>query len=101
MSTELSAALFEPLVNQNFRLTLGGETIEAELMQVSGLTGDTKREDRSPFSLLFRGPEGVSFEQQILTVAHDDIGEHAIFLVPLGPDVKRDDPGMLYEAVFT
>lgn len=101
MSAELSAAVFEALLNESFRLTLGDEAIEAELIQVRGLRSDTKRADRSPFSILFRGPEGVSFDQQIVGVEHAKLGQQQIFLVPIGPDPDHESRGMLYEAVFT
>ncbi|MEM8997724.1 MAG: hypothetical protein AAGF23_23275 [Acidobacteriota bacterium] len=101
MSDELSAELFSPYTQQTFRITAGGEAFDAELVEAKGIRSDTERSDKSPFSLLFRAPEGLVFEQQIMTVAHDGAGEHEIFMVPLGPDPDHESRGILYEAVFT
>ena len=101
MSAELSAESFRRCLNQGFRFKLGDELLDVELIQVSGLTGDTKREDRSPFSVLFRGPADWVFEQQIVSVENDTLGSHDIFLVPIGPDPDHQERGMLFEAVFT
>ena len=68
---------------------------------MSALEGDTPRKDRSPFSLLFRGPSDVDIDQLICRVSHEAVGELHIFLVTLGPDLKDDERPMLYEAVFT
>lgn len=100
---ELSAEAFRTQLNQSFRLTApgveDGEEVEIELVDVSGLRGDSAREDRSPFSLLFRGPEGLALEQGIYRFEHDEMGEMDLFLVCVGPD--RGDRQMRYEVIFT
>ena len=55
--------------------------------------------DRIPFSLEFRAAEGEApqLEQQIVQLRHAELGEFALFLVPLGPDAA----GMRYEAVIS
>jgi hypothetical protein len=54
--------------------------------------------DRVPFSLVFHAPGGELLPQQTFTARHPELGELAIFLVPLGP---QGDGAMAYEAVFS
>lgn len=102
-AAELSAESFRAHLNQSFRLSAPGvedsEEVEIELVDVAGLKGDTPREDRSPFSLLFRGPEGLALEQAIYRLENDQMGEMDVFLVCVGPD--PDDRQMRYEVIFT
>jgi hypothetical protein len=51
-----------------------------------------------PFSLLFLASGGEFVPQGTFSVRHEELGELAIFLVPLGP---QDGGGMVYEAVFS
>lgn len=48
------------------------------------------------FSLFFRGPREPRLQQQIHRLYHEQLGELAIFLVPIGMDAS----GIQYEAVF-
>ena len=98
---EISADRFRPALGQTFTISVGDDSIEATLKEVSALEGDTVRRDRSPFSLLFSGPADVSIDQQICRVENGAVGELHIFLVTLGPDLGDDERPMLYEAVFT
>jgi len=52
---------------------------------------------RTPFSVVFRGPMTPMLPQRIYRLAHDELGEFELFIVPLGPDRE----GLRYEAVFT
>jgi hypothetical protein len=52
---------------------------------------------RAPFSVVFRGPMTPMLPQRIYRLAHDELGEFELFMVPLGPDRE----GLRYEAVFT
>jgi hypothetical protein len=52
---------------------------------------------RAPFSVVFRGPMTPVLPQRIYRLVHDELGEFAMFLVPIGPDRE----GLRYEAVFT
>lgn len=96
---ELTAAAFRPRLNDSFRLHVGDDVIETELVDVRGLKGDSSREDRTPFSLLFRGPEDAPLEQAIYRFENDAMGEMDLFLVCVGPD--PDDRMMRYEVIFT
>lgn len=95
----LCAADFEPHVRTAFHAPVDGdEGIDLELIEVSGLTGDTPEDSqRQPFSITLRGPKDRVFEQQMCTLEHPGLGNLQLFLVPLGPD----DDGMRYEAVFS
>lgn len=101
MSDELSAARFQDCLDQSFQVTAGEDTFEAHLVEVAGIRSDTERDDRSPFSVVFRGPEGQAVEQQIMKINNPTLGEHLVFLVPVGPDRDHESRGILYEAIFT
>lgn len=49
------------------------------------------------YSLEFRGPLDVTFEQGLASLDHAWFGRVDLFLVPIGPTEGR----MVYEAVFT
>ena len=91
---QLSAADFEPLVNQPFPLELEGAgpmtLIEVETSARPGTTG------RVPFSLLFSSDGCGVLPQQVYRLLHDTLGTVEIFLVP----VQQQDGKTLYEAVF-
>ena len=101
--SDLNADVFRARLNETFRLSEpgieDGEVVEVDLVDVSGLKGDSSREDRSPFSLLFRGPEALALEQAIYRFENDEMGEMDLFVVCVGPD--PDDRQMRYEVIFT
>jgi hypothetical protein len=69
-----------------------------ESSELGGQAGAIRgRNDRTPFSLVFRGPLQPLLAQRIYRVEHDSMGTFELFLVPIGPD----GVGMCYEAVFT
>ncbi len=82
-------------LNDTFTITHEGTDHEVQLIEAKDL-GSGADGGRAPFSLLFRGPEGMDLPQASYQVAHDKLGGGEIFLVPLGPGKE----GMLYEAVF-
>jgi hypothetical protein len=53
-------------------------------------------EHRSPFSLLFLGPEGVALPQNTYAFTHDAMGRFEIFVVP----VERTGNRLKYQAIF-
>lgn len=92
----LTAASFEPLVGDRFRIAPGDDPdFEVELVEVAdaGHEGSGRRQ----FSVLFRGGPDAPLPQRIYRVEHGELGPLDIFLVPLGPD----SVGQRYEAVFT
>ncbi len=80
---------------------LAAERLELRLVELSEIGGPPKpggRAKRQAFSLMFKGPAQPVLGQGIRSLAHPDLGEHEVFLVPVGDD---EDGSMLYEAVFT
>jgi hypothetical protein len=48
------------------------------------------------FSLFFLGPKDTTLPQRIYQLAHEQLGEGALFLVP----IERTEKGVKYEACF-
>ncbi len=104
MLEDLTIDSFAPVVGDDFTLDAG----DAGTL-VLRLTGATPLDDRAaprsdfpgrrrtPFSLLFEGPPESMLVQRTHRLAHTDLGELDIFLVPVG----RVPDALLYEAVFT
>jgi hypothetical protein len=76
---------------QHFRLAEGTELVLAQV------TEPVEHGNFVSWSLLFRGPLDRPLEQGTHTLSHDELGEQALFLVPLGPA----DDAFEYEAVFS
>lgn len=98
---ELTADHFKDCKGHEFRLEVGGQPISLTLDQVSSLKGDTSREDKSPFSLVFKGPADAYFAQQTMALYNETLGNLHLFLVPLGPDPDDEKKLIQYEAIFT
>lgn len=97
---KISAEEFRRCLHQKFVLRIDDESsVEAELVEVRVLESHSRREDRTPFSILFAGPGDAPLPQRIYRLENDTMGELDVFLVTLGPD--PDEGGMLYESVFT
>ena len=95
MSEHVTRAAFEPHLNTLFRLNVeGGEALDLELVEANDKTPE--RFDGEQFSLIFRGPSEVYFEQQICPLEHPALGRLDLFLVPVD---QRED-GFYYEAFF-
>lgn len=92
---------FAPLVGAEFSVRREGAgpvqvtLVEAENTGRPGGVG-AGGHIRTQFSLTFRGPAGAPLEQGTYVVAGEQLGEQAIFLVP----VRADADGRYYEAVF-
>jgi hypothetical protein len=52
---------------------------------------------REPFSLLFEGPNASVLQQGTYLLAHAELGEQPLFLVPVGRNAERTT----YQAIFT
>ena len=68
------------------------ETAEGSQVGGRGPEGQERRQ----FSLVFRGPGAPVLAQATYGLAHADLGDLELFLVPIGPDGE----GMRYEAAF-
>lgn len=88
---------FATHVKKTFKVTAEAIAFEAELIEVAPTGGTLGPTGRTPFSLVWRGPDTAEPLQQVYRVEHEDVGVLDLFLVPLGPD----DQGMKYEAVVT
>jgi hypothetical protein len=88
-----SAEDFEPYVGSVFRT----DGIHLHLTEVRRLGEQPGTPREHPFALVFTGPADAPLAQQIHGLTHDDLGELAIFLVPIGPGPDRLPR---YEAVF-
>jgi len=72
-------------------------TLEARLLDVSEVKGDTTLE-RNPFSLILQTTQKKeAYPQAIYTLIHPEKGDMQLFMVPLG----NDGNGMRYEIVFS
>ena len=87
----LTPAQFEPLLGSRF--AVDGTADVLELLTVTRLQSPSPRAE--PFSLTF-GSNTHRLLQSTFRLAHADLGELDVFLVPLQPDAR----GALYEAVF-
>ena len=70
---------------------------EIELVEVQGwTTRPEEQQGMERFTLTFRGPADIYMPQNTYTLAHGEMGELDIFLVPLA----QDERGFSYQAVF-
>jgi len=96
MLENLTREDFDPRIGDAFQLSLpSGEAVELRLREAAEIGGTGK--DRSPFSVVFRGPTEPVLPQSIYHLEHDEMGTLEIFLVPL----SQGSDGVDYEAVFT
>jgi hypothetical protein len=100
MPETLSKESFAAQLNTKFRVLLELENAPevelelAELVEFPTLTHS--RSDVERFSLFFYGPGNFFLPQQIYRLAHEQMGEFDIFLVPNAQEPR----GFRYEAVF-
>jgi hypothetical protein len=96
MLEKLTREDFDSRIGDSFRLSLpSGEAMELRLLEAAEIGGTGKA--RSPFSVVFRGPNEPVLPQAIYHLEHDGMGPLEIFLVPL----SQGSDGVDYEAVFT
>ena len=87
---------FAGRVGERFELRFDDATIELVLSEARP-SGSGPPGMRDPFALLFRGPRDPQLPQSSYRLAHPELGEHVLFLVPVGQEAEH----MLYEAVFS
>jgi hypothetical protein len=92
---KMTADDFSGLADRSFFITSAEAEVPIELIEVKKL-GAGERVGGA-FSLLWQGPKEPYLSQQTFQVSHPEIGEHAIFLVP----VAEKTIGFQYEAIFT
>lgn len=84
---------FQPHLNTAFQMELGDGALELELINAEDKSPSPRQEQ---FVLTFRAPGNAPPQQGIYQLRHAQLGEGAIFLVPIG----RDANGLVYEAIF-
>jgi hypothetical protein len=85
-------------VGESFTDTEAGVDLElVEVTDTTALARNVPDAQRAPFSLLFRGPREPALAQSIRPLSHGDLGDLAMFLVP----VALEEDGMRYQAVFS
>lgn len=94
----LTKEQFEKHLNTTFHIKFKPDVnMEAELVDVKSLGGDTVLE-RQPFSILLRtAQKGQYYTQATFIVSHPEMGEFSMFLSPKGPD----GVGMTYESIYS
>ena len=97
-SVSLTEEEFSKHLKTKFRVRLElPEPVELELVEVRGRpSGPGEQQGMERFSAFFRGPSHLRLNQHTFPLAHEQMGEFEIFLVP----VAQDADGFLYEAVF-
>lgn len=88
-----SRDVFAGQVNSKFQVNVGAERFETVLTGVSDLKTTPAQES---FSLIFQMPENFPAEQGIYRFENTEIGNHEIFVVPIG---KTSD-GFEFQAVY-
>jgi len=85
---------FSQQVDAIFNATApNGREFEMSLKQFRDILDS---ETQETFTLTFSAPSDLEPEQGTYIVANAGMGEHAIFLVPIG----RDESGLYFEAVY-
>jgi hypothetical protein len=90
---QLTLSHFEPHTGQVF---LSGE-VALTLHEVKVLGQKRTEAAREPFSLLFRGLQGLRLAQGIYRMKNESLGELEIFITQVGDGGK----GSEFEAIFT
>ncbi len=85
---------FVPQLNTKFSVKLDdNNAVDLVLVEVGELKTSTMQEQ---FSIVFRGSLEGFLGQGLRELSHDEMGDFALFLVP----IKQDDNGFYYESVF-
>ena len=97
---QLTQAHFTPHLGTEFQVILpGNHTCALTLQAVEALGGPAQKTNegkRSGFALIFHGPTSKPLGQNTFTLAHQEIGKFALFLVPVGETNEH----RTYETIF-
>lgn len=96
--SKITADHFSKFLNQTLDIYFTEtQTVPSVLTKVTSLNSYTPLE-RGPFSIEFQTGGDHAYRQQgIYRIAHPELGDIELFLVPIAPDAN----GMRYEAVFS
>jgi hypothetical protein len=87
-----SVQQYQDQIGSDFLVRLGDEAVALVLKEV----GDTSDSVTERFALSFQGPADRFLEQNTYVLEHSELGEEAIFIVP----VAKQAEGFIYQAVF-
>lgn len=87
---------FKDRVGNTFTVTYPDFPPIALLLEEAAPLPNYRPNHRPPFSLIFLGPNDPMLLQATHRLAHDEMGDLDIFLVPIG----KDERGYSYQAVF-
>jgi hypothetical protein len=88
---------FQPLLNQNFRVTFSDKNYPLTLINVMDVGTPFKSGARQPFSLTFYADASLGIlNQGVYPVVNDSLGKREIFLIPRGVRENR----CYYEAIY-
>ncbi len=93
----LSIDTFAPLQGSGFTLKSEDLLIDLSLHEVRKLGHKREEALRDPFSLHFRGPQGLRLPQGIYGMTCDSLGEIELFITQIADGAQ----GSEFEAVFT
>lgn len=96
MLNELKHEHFSRLVDQPFIIKHDRGTLVVTLIEAKRFGTGERAGLRDPYSLIFRSSERGHLPQHIYEVSHATLGDHELFLVPIG----SDEQGMRYQAIF-
>ena len=92
---------FEASINQPFQIHFGADQLLTVTLTEFRLWGqpapDEKPDAYQPFTIVFQSDITQYLPQATYRIANERIGDHDIFIVPLGPNKL----GVQYEAVFS
>ncbi|SHM64601.1 DUF6916 family protein [Roseibium suaedae] len=95
MLEKLTIEDFKPVEGEVFSVSDGQDAVELKLVEVKSM-GSGMREGGA-FSLLWQGPQDPFLPQRIYSFAHEGLGQHDFFVVP----VAEKTTGFQYEVIFT
>jgi hypothetical protein len=96
MAVQLVTGTFEDRVGETFAATPSYSGDPLDLVLMSCIESPHARPDHPAFSLFFDGAGQERLEQQIFALEHTELGQFALFLVP----VEQTEDGFTYEAVI-
>lgn len=88
---------FAPFEGHDFKISTGTTPIVLRLNSVKKLGNKRANADRDPFSLTFRGSQGLRLPQRIYHFTCEGFGEIELFIT----QVADGPQGSEFEAVFT
>jgi hypothetical protein len=88
---------FAQLIGQTFAILTRDGRIELSLAGAKILGHKRNEATRDPFSLTFRGIQGLRLPQGIYQLSNNDLGEFELFIA----QVADGEKGSEFEAIFT